>query len=785
MCTANVFSASAIAEAPPHLRRAMEQVAGRAERLAKDKAKEQVPPPFRTRVTESLYGRVYKSDGKADRAQRAKQREVRQTGISKLGEVEYKRLLQEVDLMTKEKVDIDKIIDKRLKEIEERLQSEENRNQDLMQTRSQAGTSSEEPKTAGKRPRTAEKHPKTAGKRPRTAGKQPKPTDDDQTTDKRPKTTGKQPKTDDDGQIAGKRPKTAGKRPKVAEKETKASDRKGTRKATDDNDDVDKSKSRSKPQVAKKSAPIPLFEDDNEDRLDDLVILEKEQADDDMKDKDYEPEDDEEQEHDNNGDEDDFQVPKLRSRKVLSVRKGKSKTSRDQQDDLEDFETTEKTNKGVEFPEDKTFNLFREIVGEKFASLTTEEFDKFKQDKSINPVEAAGFRVTMKELASRLKEAVEKGQKIEEKYREMIKQTINIARAMEYPGANNVKVKDVLESIPDQSCNAWRLHMRGRTQMDMTDFALDDEEHEADRDLVIQGPMLNEDEVTTAAKHLKSLPTLLKNDAVKLLADLYENQARAHEYAAASCRKLKELHRILPFETFLRVADGAVRPLVIMHIPKTEEIVSKLRTTAERSSRKTTGASTVIEVMEQRNLPQLKKDWTMTDVDKPKKMIACIVFKYVRDAMFPTDTTPTHQVVKKFNVIQTTIHRHMYGKKYPGGGQVLKQMKRRDTKLLQGIRRRVGESTLETEKVEEEKATSTSKGKGGGKSSTTKRSAEEIRGDSTAEGEKVKRKRKKEDDAAEEAELNEDPDMPTAKERAAALASLSTKRPTKGVMIVH
>ena len=348
MCTANVFSANAIAEAPPHLRRAMEQVAGRAERLAKDKAKEQVPPPFRTRVTESLYGRVYKSDGKADRAQRAKQREVRQTGISKLGEIEYKRLLQEVDLMTQEKVDIDKIIDKRLKEIEERLQSEENGNQDLMQTRSQAGTSS--------------KHPKTAGKRPRTAGKQPKSTDDDQTTDKRPQTTEKQPKTDDDGQIAGKRPKTAGKRPKVPEKETKASDRKGTRKATDDNDDVDKSKSRSKPQVAKKSAPIPFFEDDNEDRLDDLVILEKEQVDDVMKDKDYEPEDDEEQEHDNNGDEDDFQVPKLRSRKVLSVQKGKSKTRHDQQDDLEDFETTEKTNKGVEFPEDKTFNLFREIV---------------------------------------------------------------------------------------------------------------------------------------------------------------------------------------------------------------------------------------------------------------------------------------------------------------------------------------------------------------------------------------------------------------------------------------
>ena len=322
----------------------MEHVAGRAERLAKDKAKGQVPPPFRTRVTESLYGRVYKSDGKATRDQRAKQREVRQIGISKLGEVEYKRLLQEVDLMMKEKVDIDKIIDKRLKEIRERLQSEEDGNQDRIQTRSQAGTFSEQPKvddgqTAGKRPKTAGKHPKTAEKQPKAA------------------TFSEQPKVDD-GQTAGKRPKTAGKHPKTAEKQHKASDqdkkssetpraskgvkkpktaktpqhvddeelnldlntgkpvRKNTRKTTGDNDDIDELKHRSKPQVAKKSAPIPLFEDDDDDQLADLVILEKEQADEEAKDKDYEPEDDKEQEHDNDADEDDFQVPKLKSRKA-------------------------------------------------------------------------------------------------------------------------------------------------------------------------------------------------------------------------------------------------------------------------------------------------------------------------------------------------------------------------------------------------------------------------------------------------------------------------------------
>ena len=44
------------------------------------------------------------------------------------------------------------------------------------------------------------------------------------------------------------------------------------------------------------------------------------------------------------------------------------------------------------------------------------------------------------------------------------------------------------------------------------------------------------------------------------------------------------------------------------------------------------------------------------------------------------ETTATHVVVEKFNVKQTTIHRQLYGKKYPGGGQMLKQMKERTSK---------------------------------------------------------------------------------------------------------
>ena len=60
---ANVFSPQSIKDANPSLRMVMEDVAGKAQRLAKDKAAKDPPPPFRKRVTPSIYSRVYSTDG--------------------------------------------------------------------------------------------------------------------------------------------------------------------------------------------------------------------------------------------------------------------------------------------------------------------------------------------------------------------------------------------------------------------------------------------------------------------------------------------------------------------------------------------------------------------------------------------------------------------------------------------------------------------------------------------------------------------------------------------------
>ena len=384
-----------IAEAPPNLRQSVEQVAGRAETLAKDRVKEVPPLPFRKRVTPSLYSRSYASNGKEARDKRAQQRAVCATGIDKLGEEEYKKLLREVDLMTHTPVDINEIINKRMKEIEERLASEraENEAPERRQTRSQAQASISSAMDAGNdvhvdEPRKEVDPEQIAGSprkrkrdeefaRKETGGKKPK---QPETTMK--ETGGKKPKTPERKNVGNKKPKTpqrkdtGGKKPTIPERKDIGSKRPkppaGNSKTTDDIDDsanrqkknenvkttdgsskdindVDESESRKKRQ--KKTMAVPLLEDDDDNVDDDLMLV-----DDNDKDADYEPPEDDEDDDDYpvlfDDDDDAFQEPPMRARKSTKQKPAKTVTTQQR------VEKSKKAKEKSADIDDETLSLF-------------------------------------------------------------------------------------------------------------------------------------------------------------------------------------------------------------------------------------------------------------------------------------------------------------------------------------------------------------------------------------------------------------------------------------------
>ena len=84
----------------------------------------------------------------------------------------------------------------------------------------------------------------------------------------------------------------------------------------------------------------------------------------------------------------------------------------------------------------------------------------------------------------------EGGKGIKETYVDMVKSTITIAKAMKYPGASAVEAEDVLESIQDLKCNAWRKHMQGITTMEPEEVVMENDVPENEEDLGHTGPYL-------------------------------------------------------------------------------------------------------------------------------------------------------------------------------------------------------------------------------------------------------------------------------------------------------
>ena len=600
--TVNVFSSTSIKDAPPRLKEAMEDVAGRVEELSKSKITTAAPPvPFRKRKTQSItkYAdwdvRQYTTDGKTSRDKRAQQRHIRVFGMQKLGINGYCKLMQEIDQMTDPDVDVMAMVNKRIKEIRERLDGEEKEKVEGQRRQIRSRT-----EKAGTSTTTME----SVDTRKTTGAKKPKQKDGDTVDESRNradtrKTTGAKKPKQKDGDTVDESRNSADTRKTTGAKKPKQKD----------GDTVDESRNRKKEGIKQKPTSlkakkteqskrkvVTMAEDVDEDEQD-LVIIERKKADvedfdDDDNDDDYVPELDED---------DDFDIPPPRARKTTQI---VDKKADEELEDLADFvdrtfqkttiksttkKPTAKERRVGESADDTeaTIPLFQQIVGKNYEIMASEEMEE-QMDRSINPTEAAGFRATMKSLAVGLKEAVKKGKDVEAKYKDLIKSTIEVARAMRYPGAFTVEAEEIFNAIPDLKCNAWRKYIKGDEMMDPKDVVLDEDEEEQD-DLLIQGPVLGEESTQAAAKAIHNLPELLKRDAKANLVKLFDNQMKAHQYAAEACKNLKELHKTLPLEVFLRIADSAMRPLVIMHIPSTEAMCTKMREAAEAKTKKNNG----------------------------------------------------------------------------------------------------------------------------------------------------------------------------------------------------
>ena len=508
--------------------------------------------------------------------------------------------------------------------------------------------------------------------------------------------------------------------------------------------------------------------------------IEMEEIDDEDKDVDYDPDKEVDQGDDNDDEQlaeveedDDFEIPPLRSKKSKPSDKSTSKKKKQKQSD-------------------EALTDLADFVADTFKKPTRQIKHKgSKQDACINPAEAARFRKAMRDEVLELEKAVRKGTNIAETYQTMITHIIQACKDMNYDIPVDIEVEDIFPTIEDPTCKAWQLKLQGVQTAGEGELNVSKTDNSgvcvAKKKFGIKDVMEYVEEVTSDWTEIK------RKNFIATMKKVMGNMTVAHRMVAEASQEMISLLDEIDLPLWIKLADITMRPLVHIEVPEVTIMCEEGKQISKENEQHWDQTTKISTIMEAKSLPFLPTSWGYDKEGRAKKVIAGIIYKYVKDRMYEGKVeTPATEVSEKFALNATTMNRHILGKKYVGGKASSSGTRRpiaqkviATERLVDKSKQKAGARADKGEK-EQGKSSKKSKGKGSGKSSRVTRSAQEIRDESTSDQQKQKAKKRKAEEAELEEEANADPDMPSPKERAAALATLAAKGPSKGgVKIVH
>ena len=491
--------------------------------------------------------------------------------------------------------------------------------------------------------------------------------------------------------------------------------------------------------------------------------MELEEIDDVDKDRDYDPDKDDDQGDEDDEvqgildeDDDDFDIPPKRVKKQTKGDKSSSKKERKQTlkeatEDLADF------------------------VEDTFKRSTRQSVRKLKgQDACINPVEAARFQKAMKDEALELEKAVRKGRNVSAAYKTLVTHVIEACKDMKYDIPADLEADDIFPTIADPECKAWRLKVQGIQTAGEGELNVSKTDNSgicvAKKKFSISDVMSYVEEVSSDWNEIKRKNFLLT------MKKVMGNMAVAHRMVADASQEMLNLLDEIDLPLWVKLADITMRPLVHLEIPEVTIMCEEAKQVCKANEQSWDHTTKITKIMECQCLPFLPTAWGYDRAGRAKKVVAGIIYKYVKDRMYDGKVeTPVTEVSEKFGFNATTINRHILGKKYAGGkasgsGTARRPAAVKRTAVEQKIKDRASASAskpaterpVEKSTVEGDDDDETTKSKGKGKSSGTKRSAKEIRDESKSESEKEKAKKRKQEQKRLEEE--EDDDRPTEEE---------------------
>ena len=262
------------------------------------------------------------------------------------------------------------------------------------------------------------------------------------------------------------------------------------------------------------------------------------------------------------------------------------------------------------------------------------------------------------------------GTDIRENYSKVIQSMFWAVKANKQMILNGADVDEVLASIPDRKCKAWRMKLNGKTAVD-PGMLVDDTD--IGPQMASQMMSMKPQEVfELVEEELVGKSREQINAIKKCIGNICKEQALAHRHAAEAVDNLAALMEMVSLPILMKVISGTMRPTVAIKIPGVDDMIARAQEKVDaikRAKQKVGELRPIDEVVFVQNIPKYNPEWEHSPNGRATSYLATLVCQYMHELQQKDKKVilSTKALETIYKTASSLIGKLISGKQYLGG----------------------------------------------------------------------------------------------------------------------
>ena len=262
------------------------------------------------------------------------------------------------------------------------------------------------------------------------------------------------------------------------------------------------------------------------------------------------------------------------------------------------------------------------------------------------------------------------GTDIRENYSKVIQSMFWVVKANKQTILNGADVNEVLASIPDPKCKAWKLKLNGKTAVDPGTLV---DDTEIGPQTASEMMMMKPQEVFELVEEELIRKNREQINAIKkCIGNISREQALAHRHVVEVADNLAALTEMVSLPILVKVISAIMRPTVAIKIPEVDDMIARAQEKVDaikQAKQKVGELWPIDEVVFAQNIPKYNPEWEHLPNGRATSYLATLVCRYMHELQ-----QKDKKVVLSAKALETIYHmasssigKLISGKQYLGG----------------------------------------------------------------------------------------------------------------------